>query len=140
MELIEIIGATFEVIVLPVVIGIMGYMEKRRIERAKESKIAEQERKETDIEIRKQLTENMEEQKRQRAFLLAQQEGTMALIRESIVGIHKQSVNRGSMDMHQRESLNKLYTAYKGMNGNGMVDTLYAEMSDPDIVTTRVTS
>lgn len=133
METIALLGEFLQVIVIPLLAIFLGYIEKSRIDREKE-------RKASDALLVEQLNDSRDEQKRQREFLIAQQEGTMALIRESIVGIHKESVKRGYMDMHQRESLNKLYSAYKGMNGNGMVDTLYAEMSDPDIVTTRVVS
>lgn len=60
-------------------------------------------------------------EKRQKAL----EDGTKALLRAEIIRNYDKYIERGWIPIYAREALDKCYSAYSGLNGNGAMKDLY---------------
>lgn len=54
----------------------------------------------------------------------ATQLGVQALLRANIIGLYNKYIERGDIPIYERENVEQLYTQYKNLKGNGVVDGL----------------
>ena len=54
--------------------------------------------------------------------------GVQALLRESIVGNYNKYSEKGFMPIYAKESVKKVYSAYKNLGGNDVAKELYQKM------------
>ena len=47
-----------------------------------------------------------------------------ALLRANIIGLYNKYIERGDIPIYERENVEQLYTQYKNLKGNGVVDGL----------------
>lgn len=64
--------------------------------------------------------------------------GTMLLLRREIIEDHRRFILDGEpMSADEFAYINEVYNAYKGLNGNGMADKLYAELEKKETGVTK---
>lgn len=76
--------------------------------------------------------------KEQRKQNKAQNEGVQALLRNSIIGVYHRSIERDCLPIYEKDNVNKLYSCYKALNGNGTVDALVKELMTLPVVEKEV--
>lgn len=65
----------------------------------------------------------------------ANNRATLCLVRKTIIDGYDTFVRCGApMTVERRHEFTELYKAYKGLNGNGVVDHLYEELADQPTV------
>lgn len=57
-------------------------------------------------------------------LIITLSEALQALLRDRIIDVYNQYIHKECMPIYAKESLNGLYTQYKLLNGNGVVDSL----------------
>ena len=58
----------------------------------------------------------------------ATQQGVVALLRNSIIGLYNNYFELGYLPIYERENLEKMYKEYKALGGNGVIDHLIEEL------------
>lgn len=56
--------------------------------------------------------------------LSATEKGVQALLRSSIITLYNKYIDKGYMPIYERENLDHLYTEYKALGGNGVIENL----------------
>lgn len=54
----------------------------------------------------------------------ATQLGVQALLRANIIGLYNKYIEQGSIPIYEKENLEQLYSQYKSLRGNGVVEDL----------------
>ena len=53
-----------------------------------------------------------------------------AILRDRMLTLSEEYINKGAIELHERDNYTSLYDAYKGVQGNTFVDDLYKEVMD----------
>ena len=61
-------------------------------------------------------------------------EGDLALLQNRIVSIVMDCINSGHRRVYQTKNVERMYNAYSGLGGNGMVEQLYNEFKHLRII------
>lgn len=72
------------------------------------------------------VTSNARDEKTERAALYA---GVRALLRSAIMSAHHEAMREGHISTTDREVMERAYTAYHSLGGNGVATRLYTEAS-----------
>ena len=56
--------------------------------------------------------------------LNATEKGVQALLRSQIISLYNKYIDKGYMPIYERENLEHLYTEYKALGGNGVIEHL----------------
>ena len=94
----------------------------RKIEQAREA--ADLERVTTEKKAKEKLKSDIEKLK----------EGDLALLQNRIVSIVMDCINSGHRRVYQTKNVERMYNAYSGLGGNGMVEQLYNEFKHLRII------
>lgn len=60
----------------------------------------------------------------------ATQLGVQALLRANIINLYNKYTERGEMPIYERENVEQLFTQYKALKGNGVIDNLYDKLME----------
>lgn len=77
-----------------------------------------------------QAARQAELEKRQKAI----EEGMQAILRDRILEAYYHYHKRGNITLHGLENVEKMFSAYSGLNGNGTVPHLVDYMRELDVV------
>lgn len=72
------------------------------------------------------VTSNARDEKAERAALYS---GVRALLRSAIMSAHHEAMREGHISTTDREVMERAYTAYHDLGGNGVATRLYTEAS-----------
>ena len=67
---------------------------------------------------------------KQAADQKALKEGTQSLLRSEIIRCYDMYMERGSISIHGRESMEAMYKAYHQLGGNGTITKLFEELGE----------
>ena len=67
-----------------------------------------------------------EQEKRNKAV----ENGVQALIRANIISLYNKYTDKGYIPIYERENLEHLYTEYKTLGGNGVIESLLEKLAD----------
>lgn len=60
----------------------------------------------------------------------ALKKGVRALLRANIIAIYNKYIDIGEIPIYERENLEHLYTEYKALGGNGVIEDLIEKLHD----------
>lgn len=75
-----------------------------------------------------------QKQKAQEARQKALEDGMTAILRDRIVQAYYHYHDKGTITLHGLENVKGMYSAYKALGGNGVVDKLYADILELEVV------
>lgn len=76
--------------------------------------------------IKKLQTQQAEQQRRQAAIEM----GLQALLRDKIICVYNKYTEKGAIPIYERENVEHMYTEYKALGGNGILETLIVKLRD----------
>lgn len=80
--------------------------------------------------LKENKKELREEKERRQAQEKAQCDALRALLRKNLVELHANAMQRGSITMGELESGKGMYTAYKALGGNGVVEHMDKDIDE----------
>lgn len=80
--------------------------------------------------INKRIDTVSEQQNNQKERQNAVELGVQALLRANIISIYNKYMYKGEIPIYERENIEHLYTEYKALNGNGVIESLVEKLSD----------
>lgn len=75
--------------------------------------------------LQKQREEQEQIKENLRNEILSLKEGTMCLLRNELIGTMTKCEDEGCKRIYQVDNVNHMMTAYKGLGGNGVTESLY---------------
>ncbi len=57
-------------------------------------------------------------------LMISTRNGVQALLKAKIIEIYNQYEDAGSMSLHTKEMIDELYTQYKNLGGNGVIEKI----------------
>ena len=107
-------------IILSVIIAALSYIVKSLLD---ERKVMREERKKEADDLKQALGEKES----------AMQEGMTSLLRIQLIEYYEKYMDRGNIPNYAFENWDKMYKAYSGLGGNGMVEHMNDDIDELEI-------
>lgn len=79
--------------------------------------------------VTRKITAIRKRQEEQEAKQSAVEKGVQALLRAEIIRIYNKYIEREYIPIYERENLEHLYTEYKALGGNGVIEDLIEKLT-----------
>lgn len=80
--------------------------------------------------VNKRIDSNSNRQEEMQIRQHATEKGVQALLRAQIISIYNKYMDMGSIPIYERENIEHLYTEYKALGGNGVIESLMDKLTD----------